>query len=159
MPGKILADPSTATVAGQNCHETNCGCRIGATPSASPVCFKNGDSAKFLTPAEPPKQKESSNEPQNDTLNQLDDLLDLHFPDDPHPNGPSWHQTPYLDDLFNLSIQAYGIVDRDDVAVHVRKNWKASRQHPLPSDFERQLDRLVDAWGHWQFARLKLLEE
>ncbi len=52
----------------------------------------------------------------DELLQKIDDALDHHFPDEPCPSGPYWRQPPYLDDLFDLSIQAYGIVRRDDVA-------------------------------------------
>ena len=86
----------------------------------------------------------------------LDDLLSLHFPDEPTPNGPYWRQSPYLDDLFDLSMQAYGLAGRDDVSSHVRSRWKIHRRYALPPDVERKIGELVDAWGDWQFARQKL---
>jgi hypothetical protein len=95
----------------------------------------------------------------DDLLNQIDALLWLHFPDDSHPNGPFWRQRPYLDDLFDLSIQAYGTVDRDDVAHHVRTHWNIRREHQLPPSDLRLLDELIDAWGDWQFAYRRLVEE
>src|SRR5688572_22010267 len=58
----------------------------------------------------------------DELLQKLDEQLDFFFPDEPYPTGPYWHQRPYLDDLFDLCIQAYGIVRRDDVAEYQRSH-------------------------------------
>jgi hypothetical protein len=92
----------------------------------------------------------------NDILKRLDQLLSLHFPDERFPNGPYWGQEPYRSDFFALCMEAYDFVSRDDVANHVRQHWNARRQHRLPSSDEGQLDKVVDAWGEWQYARRKL---
>lgn len=94
----------------------------------------------------------------DDALNRLDKFLWIHFPDDPAGNPPWWGQRPYRDDLFKLCMEAYGVVNRDCVAEHVRSHWNIQRQCPVPEDLERDLERLVDAWGEWQFAYHKLVD-
>lgn len=89
----------------------------------------------------------------------LDYLLDLHFPDDPKATGPSWNQNVYQKDLFDLCIQAYGKVRRDDAAEYARTHWNIRRQHQLPEERERQLGELFDAWGNWQYAYQQLVAE
>lgn len=93
----------------------------------------------------------------DDIFNELEKRLDLHFPDQPLPNGPFWLQRPYLDDWFDLCMKAYGIVNCDEVGHYRRTIWAIRRQHIPPSNSERQIDELVDAWGHWQFAYRKLV--
>src|SRR5438552_2191973 len=92
-------------------------------------------------------------------LNQLGYLLWTHFPDEPVPNGPYWHQRPYLDAFFDLCIQAYNTVHHEDVRNYVNRQWEISRKHRLPTDAARQIEAVVIAWGEWQFAYRKLVAD
>lgn len=92
-------------------------------------------------------------------LNEIDRLLWQHFPDDKASNAPYWHQRPYYDDLFNLAVKAYGIVSGDELSNYVRTHWNIRRQGHLTSGDEDQLEKLIDAWGEWQFAYRRLVAD
>ena len=89
-------------------------------------------------------------------LAEIDQLLNLHFPDEKHANGPAWRQRPYMDDLFRLATGSAGEVSDDDLREHIDTQWKPQRTHRLTSEQERQLETLLHYWDAWQLAYEKL---
>lgn len=92
----------------------------------------------------------------NELQNEIDNLLWLHFPDEAHQNAADWQQEPYRSDWFKLCMRAYGIIHKDAFGEFIGSQWNIRREHRLSESHERQLERLIDAWGEWQFARQKL---
>ena len=96
----------------------------------------------------------------DDALNQLSDLLAVHFPDaDPAPQSSDWHQDNHCHELFDLCRRSYLHLDSDDVRRFVHGSWNISRQHPFDGDTTKSLEELVVAWKAWHCALSYLHEQ
>ena len=90
-------------------------------------------------------------------LNELERLLEFHFPDETLTgNNPNWSQEPYRGDFFALCRVALGLVSSDDFGYHCRGQWNIRRQHPLTDKEMDRLYQLIAAWGEWQYAMRRL---
>ncbi len=95
----------------------------------------------------------------DEILERVGGLLWRHFPDDPGADGLSWDQESYRSDFFAVFKDSQGKVTRNDLNQYVYVHWYIQRGHSLPTSERHQLDSLIDAWGEWEYARRKLLEE
>lgn len=90
----------------------------------------------------------------DDILREMFRLLDLHFPDRSSDRGPDWEQIEYRRELFRLCTKCFTDPDccADDIAQEVRKQWKISRELRLTDEENDEIERLLTAWRHWDFA-------